>query len=150
RQAVVDIARATGNQDQAMNNHWEVEVYACLRVPSLSSRFWRRKGTAETPGSSVVVVRCAFVINVLICMSHHGSASADTRAAAGRSHDLNIIEARLDRALGALARQTGAQLIFNYESLRRYPAPPLVGVLRLEQALEVLLENTPFVAHVSG
>lgn len=75
-----------------------------------------------------------------------GTLAAHAQPAA---RDIDIPAQPLDKALGALARQTGARILFSTDLTERKPAPALKGSLTPQQALERLLAGSGLVVRVT-
>lgn len=77
-----------------------------------------------------------------------GSASAATPTS--ELHEFNIPAGPADRALLALAKQAGVALLFSSDSLRQVQSQPVTGRYSCQDALDLLLRDTGFVANRSG
>lgn len=66
--------------------------------------------------------------------------------AEGYAFPVDIRSGPLDGALQELARQTGAELLFDRTALRGYHAPRLRGRMTIDAALQALLGDTSFAA----
>ncbi|MFZ5507576.1 MAG: TonB-dependent siderophore receptor [Pseudomonadota bacterium] len=65
------------------------------------------------------------------------------------TRDIDIPAQPLDKALSALARQTGARILFSTDLTERKQAPALKGSLTPQQALERLLAGSELVVRVT-
>ena len=64
--------------------------------------------------------------------------------------DFNLPAQPADGALMAFCRQTGVELLFSFDELRRATSSPVAGRLEPEEALARLLEGTGFAAKRNG
>lgn len=79
-----------------------------------------------------------------------GALSAQAQPATpAAARDIDIPAQPLDKALGALARQTGARILFSTDLTERKQAPALKGSLTPQQALERLLAGSGLVVRVT-
>ncbi|THF65411.1 TonB-dependent siderophore receptor [Pseudothauera nasutitermitis] len=99
----------------------------------------------KTPHRPAAVRRLAALTTLAAALLSSGIALAQ-----GAALDLDLPAQPLDKALNALARQSGAQIVFVTDIANTQHAPALRGQLTVEQALRQLLAGSGLAVQPSG